>query len=190
MNLSNSSTDVPTPTPGPSDVVIRVEACGICRTDWHLWQEDWTWLGIGVPLPRVQGHEFGGVVEEVGSEVRSLTRGDRVTVPFHIACGHCSYCHTSRANICQALGFFGVHHNGGFGEYALLPNADANAVKLPHGVDAVTAAALGCRYMTSYHGIVDQANVRPGEWVVVFGIGGVGLAAVQVASALGARLFT
>jgi D-arabinose 1-dehydrogenase-like Zn-dependent alcohol dehydrogenase len=180
--------NLPMPVAGPADVVIRVEACGICRSDWHLWQEDWTWIGISVPLPRVQGHEFGGVVEEVGSEVRILKRGDRVTVPFHIACGHCDYCHTGRSNICYALGFFGFHHDGGFGEYAALPNADVNAVRLPEKVDAVSAAALGCRFMTAYHGIVDQANVRPGEWVTVFGAGGVGLASVQIAKALGGRV--
>ena len=142
--------NLPMPAAGPDDVVIRVEACGICRSDWHLWQEDWTWMGISVPLPRVQGHEFGGVVEEVGSGVRRLKRGDRVTVPFHIACGHCGYCHTGRSNICYALGFYGFHHNGGFGEYATLPNGDVNAVSLADTVDAVSAAALGCRFMTAF----------------------------------------
>lgn len=180
--------NLPMPAAGPNDVVIRVEACGICRSDWHLWQEDWTWMGISVPLPRVQGHEFGGVVEEVGSGVRKLKRGDRVTVPFHIACGHCGYCHTGRSNICYALGFYGFHHDGGFAEYATLPNADVNAVALADTVDAVSAAALGCRFMTAYHGLVDQGNVRPGEWVTVFGIGGLGLASVQIAKALGARV--
>jgi D-arabinose 1-dehydrogenase-like Zn-dependent alcohol dehydrogenase len=180
--------DIPVPTPGPTGAVVRVEACGICRTDWHLWQEDWTWLDIGLQLPRVPGHEFGGTVQEVGRDVKNFKPGDRVTIPFHLACGRCDLCSTGHSNICYAFGFIGVHHNGGYGEYSCIPNADANMVALPKGVDAVTAAALGCRFMTAYHGLADQAAVRPGEWVAVFGAGAVGLAAVQIATALGARV--
>ncbi len=180
--------NLPMPTPGPDDVVIRVEACGVCRSDWHLWQEDFTWAGIALPLPALLGHEFGGVVEDVGAAVRTLKRGDRITVPFHLACGECGYCYTGRSNICQALGFYGLQQRGGFGEYVVVPRADVNAVQLPDAVDMLSAAALGCRFMTAYHGLVDEANVRPGEWVVVFGIGGLGLAAVQIASALGCRV--
>lgn len=179
---------LPDPSPGPTDAVVRVEACGICRSDWHLWQHDWTWVGVEMPLPRVPGHEFGGVVEAVGKEVKNTKPGDRVTVTFHLGCGHCEHCLSGHSNQCYALGFIGVHHHGGFGELSLVPNADSNLVKLPDEVDSLSAAALGCRYMTSYHGIVDRANVRPGEWVAVFGIGGVGLAAVQIASAMGARV--
>jgi D-arabinose 1-dehydrogenase-like Zn-dependent alcohol dehydrogenase len=180
--------DVPMPTPGPGDAVIRVEACGVCRSDWHLWQEEWTWLDIGLQLPRILGHEFGGTVEEVGREVGNFKPGDRVTVPFHLACGTCEFCRTGRANLCYAFGFTGVHHDGGYGEYACIPNADVNMVALPDNVNAVTAAALGCRFMTAYHAVVDQAAVRPGEWVAIFGVGAVGLAAVQIAAALGARV--
>lgn len=180
--------ELPDPTPGPADAVVKVSACGVCRSDWHLWQEDWTWMNLGVELPRVPGHEFGGVVQEVGAEVRGFRPGERVTVPFHMACGRCDYCTTGRANLCYALGFLGFHHNGGYGEYALVPNADSNLVRLPEQIDDTTAAALGCRYMTAYHGVVDQAAVRPGEWLAVFGIGGVGLAAVQIAVALGAQV--
>ncbi|MGE5359504.1 MAG: alcohol dehydrogenase catalytic domain-containing protein [Bacteroidales bacterium] len=180
--------ELPKPVPDETGAVLRVAACGICRSDWHLWQEDWTWLGVRVPLPRVPGHEFAGEVVEVGRGVRDFTVGDRVTVPFHLACGHCEYCMTGRGNICQALGFLGVNHDGGYAEFACIPNADVNLVRLPEGVDPAAAAALGCRYMTAYHGLLDQARVRPGEWVAVFGMGGVGLAAVQIAHALGARV--
>lgn len=180
--------DLPDPRPGDDDAVVRVEACGICRSDWHLWQEDWSWVGVGVPFPRVPGHEFGGTVVEVGRNIRRFRAGDRVTVPFHLACGHCEYCDTGRSNICQAFGFLGVHTDGGYGELSLVPHADANLVRLPDGVAPAAAASLGCRFMTSYHGLVDRARVRPGEWVAVFGIGGVGLAAVQIAHALGARV--
>lgn len=120
--------------------------------------------------------------------MRRFGVGDRVTIPFHLACGHCEYCETGRSNICQAHGFLGVHTGGGFGELSLIPKADVNLVRLPDGVSPTAAAALGCRYMTAYHGLVDQARVRPGEWVAVFGIGGVGLATVQIARALGAQV--
>ena len=180
--------DLPDPRPGPYDAVVRVEACGICRSDWHIWYGDWTWMGLKVQLPRVLGHEFGGVVEEVGSEVRSFQPGDRVTVPFHLACGRCHYCYTGRSNICMAYGVIGVAMDGGYAQKALVPNADVNLVRLPENVDFLTAAALGCRFMTAWHAIADRAGLQPGEWVAVFGVGGVGLSAVQIASALGARV--
>lgn len=180
--------NLPDPTPGPADVIIQTEACGICRSDWHLWQHHWTWLGIEMPLPRIPGHEFGGTIVEVGSEVKNFRRGDRVTVPFHLGCGHCDQCCAGRYNLCLALGVIGVHHDGGFASLVKVPSADHTLVRLPESVDSFTAAALGCRFMTAYHGIVDQAAARPGEWVAVFGIGGVGLSAVQIAAAMGARV--
>ena len=180
--------ELPDPVPGPYDALIRVEACGICRSDWHLWQGDWTWMGIQPQLPLVMGHELAGVVEAVGSSVRDFRAGDRVTLPFHMACGHCEYCQTGRSNICLAHGAIGTHFNGGYGRLAAIPAADANLVHLPNDVDAVTAASLGCRYMTSYHALVGRAKLQPGEWVAVFGVGGVGLSAVQIAAALGAQV--
>lgn len=180
--------ELPDPRPGDDDAVVRVEACGVCRSDWHLWQEDWSWVGVSVPLPAVPGHEFGGTIVEVGKHVRRFAVGDRVTIPFHLACGQCELCNTGRSNICQAHGFLGVHTNGGYGELSSVPKADVNLVRLPDGVSATVAASLGCRYMTAYHGLVNRAQIRPGEWVAVFGIGGVGLAAVQIARALGAQV--
>lgn len=179
--------ELPDPNPGPGDAVIRVEACGVCRSDWHFWQGDWSWVGLEPSLPAVFGHEFGGVVEAVGSGIRSFQPGDRVTVPFHLACGHCEYCYSGRSNLC-GQGIYGAGLYGGFASKVLIPNADANLVALPQGVDALSAAALGCRYMTAYHGLVDRARIQPGEWVAVFGAGGVGLSAVQIASAVGARV--
>jgi propanol-preferring alcohol dehydrogenase len=177
--------DVPDPVPGPADAVIRVEACGVCRSDWHLWVGDWTWFGVNLTLPLVLGHEFGGTVLEVGPDVHGLKPGDRVAVPFHKACGRCANCYGGRSNLClQASGL----NAGGFGELTLIENADANALPLPDAVDALSAAALGCRYMTAYHGLVDRVRIRPGEWVAVFGAGGVGLSAVQIATAVGARV--
>ncbi len=180
--------DLPDPAPGPDDAVIRVEACGVCRSDWHVWQQDFTWIGIQVQLPRVMGHEFGGVVVDVGRNVRNFKRGDHITVPFHLACGKCEYCFTGRSNLCFAFGVIGIHHDGGYGSLCKVPNADATLVPLPEGIDSLTAAALGCRFMTAYHGIAEQADTAPGEWVAVFGIGGVGISAVQIAAALGAQV--
>jgi alcohol dehydrogenase, propanol-preferring len=180
--------ELPDPKSGDTDALVRVEACGICRSDWHLWQEDWSWAGVSLSLPGVPGHEIGGTVIEVGRDVQRFKEGDRVTIPFHLACGHCELCYTGRSNLCYAYGFVGVNTEGGFGEITRVPNADANLVRLPDGITPTAAATLGCRYMTSYHGLLDQARVRPGEWVAVFGIGGVGLAAVQIASAMGARV--
>jgi propanol-preferring alcohol dehydrogenase len=176
------------PVPGPEGALVRVEACGICRSDWHLWQGDWTWMGIQPQLPHVMGHELAGVVESVGAGVQTFRPGDRVTLPFHMACGRCEYCQTGRSNICLAHGAIGTHFNGGYGRLVVIPAADANLVRLPDGVDALTAAALGCRYMTSYHALVDRAKLQPGEWVAVFGAGGVGLSALQIATTLGAQV--
>jgi alcohol dehydrogenase, propanol-preferring len=180
--------DLPDPHPGAMDAIVRVEACGICRSDWHIWQEDWIWAGLALPLPLVPGHEVGGTVVEVGPGVKRFKVGDRVTIPFHLACGQCDFCYTGRSNLCQAFGFVGAHTEGGYGELTRVPNADVNLVRLPEGVAPTVAAALGCRYMTAYHGLMDQARVKPGEWVAVFGIGGVGLATVQIAVAAGARV--
>ncbi|HLC40381.1 MAG TPA: zinc-dependent alcohol dehydrogenase family protein [Methylomirabilota bacterium] len=180
--------ELPDPTPGPTDAVVRVESCGICRTDWHVWQGDWAWIGLNVKFPHVMGHEFGGVVEAVGSDVQGVKPGERVTVPFHLACGRCEYCYSGRSNICNAHGVIGVHSHGGFGRLVLVPAAGINLVRLPDEVDFLSAAAIGCRYMTAYHALVDRANIRPGEWVAVFGIGGVGLSAVQIATVLGAQV--
>ena len=176
--------ELPRPQATPESAVVRVEACGICRSDWHAWRGDWP----SVEPPRVLGHELGGVVEEVGAGVRSFQAGDRVTLPFHMACGHCDHCYGGRSNICKANGVIGITFDGGYGRYVRVPAAEANLVRLPEEVDFLSAAALGCRYMTAWHGLVDRARLSPGEWVAVFGAGGIGLSAVQIASALGARV--
>jgi D-arabinose 1-dehydrogenase-like Zn-dependent alcohol dehydrogenase len=180
--------DVPDPAPPPHGVVLRVEANGICRTDWHLWAGDWTWLGIVLPLPHVLGHEFCGVVEEVGRDVTRWHAGDRVLVPFSMGEGTCEWCRTGHQNLCDTLLTPGVVSWGGYGRRVAVAHADVNLVELPAGVRFVDGAAMGCRYMTAFHGVVDQARVAAGEWVAVHGCGGVGLSAVQIASALGASV--
>lgn len=145
-------------------------------------------MGIQPQLPHVMGLELAGVVESVGAGVQTFQPGDRVTLLFHMACGHCEYCQTGRSNICLAHGAIGTRFNGGYGRLLVIPADDANLVRLPDSVDALTAAALKRRYITSYYALVDKAKLQPGEWVAVFGVGGVGLSAVQIAAALGAQV--
>lgn len=179
--------EVPDPTPGPEDVVIRVEATGICRSDWHLWQGDFSWLGMSPELPRIPGHEFGGEIVEVGENIKNFKIGDKVTAPFHSGCGHCDYCSSARSNLCENIFLYGTIADGSYSEYLLIENADFNLVRLPENIDTLTAAAIGCRFMTGYHGVV-RSNVQPGEWLAVQGAGGVGLSAIQTARALGAQV--
>jgi D-arabinose 1-dehydrogenase-like Zn-dependent alcohol dehydrogenase len=180
--------EVPDPSLPANGVVVRVEANGICRSDWHLWTGDWTWVGLQVALPHVLGHEFCGVVEEVGREVTRWAKGDRVLVPFSMGDGTCEWCRSGRHNICDAVLTPGVVSWGGYARRAAIPFADVNLVPLPAAVEFVEAASMGCRYMTSFHGVVDQAQVAAGEWVAAHGCGGVGLSAVQFANALGANV--
>ena len=180
--------DIPEPEPIPGGAVIRVEACGICRTDWHLWKGHWSWLGVELDLPLVLGHEFAGVVEEVGAEVTRFAPGDRVIAPFYYAEGNCRQCREGLHHLCEAPVYPGASQNGAFSEFTHVPGADLNLVHLPESIDFQAAAIMGCRFATAFHGIVDQARLRPGEWLAVYGCGGVGLSAISIASAMGARV--
>lgn len=172
----------------PTDAIIKVEACGICRSDYTLWNGGWEWVGVVPPLPSVMGHEYCGVVEEVGSEVTGFSRGDRVVAPFCQGCGSCGHCLAGHQNVCDNLELPGMHFSGGYATYTTVARADVNLVTLPESISFTEAAGMGCRFVTSYHGIVDQAAVQPGEWVAVFACGGVGLAAVNIAAARGAKV--
>ncbi|PLT32736.1 zinc-dependent alcohol dehydrogenase family protein [Bacillus sp. V5-8f] len=180
--------EMPDPEGTDDGVIVRVEANGVCRSDWHAWQGDWDWIGIQLPLPHVLGHEFTGVVEEVGKNVKNFKKGDRVLVPFTSGDGSCPYCQSGHHNLCENLQLLGFSTWGGYGRYAHIPCADTNLVILPENISFVDAAGMGCRFMTAFHGITDQAAVRPGEWVAVHGCGGVGLSAIQIATALGANV--
>jgi len=181
-------TNWPDPQAGSRDAIIRVEANGICRSDWHIWVGDWAWIGLTLQLPKVIGHEFCGVVEEVGPQVTKFKKGDRVVCPFNFSCGACEQCLAGHQNVCPNVGPAGFMYSGGYGRLAHVPLADLNLVPLPESVPFVEAASMGCRFMTSFHGVVDQAQVQAGEWVAVHGCGGIGLAAVHIASALGANV--
>lgn len=181
--------DVPVPEIGDDDALIRVTASGVCRTDWHVWNGDWTWIGLHPPLPTTLGHEIGGVVESVGSKVAELPVGTRVTVPFNFACGGCRYCRKGLQNLCDNWAWpFLLEGSGGFAQYVRVPNANLNCIPLPSEVTELDAAVLGCRYMTAYRQVRTRAAVRAGETVTVVGLGGVGLAGVEIASALGAQV--
>ena len=176
-------TDVQPPVCPADGVVIDVRATGICRSDWHAWRGH-----EAVPLPLVPGHEFAGVIAEIGFEVATFAVGDRVTVPFVNGCGRCEWCLGGEAQVCPDQTQPGFSHDGSFAEQVAVPRADFNLVRLPAEVDFVSAAVLGCRFATAFHALTRQAAVQPGEWVAVFGCGGVGLSAVMIAVALGARV--
>ncbi|MFC7068153.1 zinc-dependent alcohol dehydrogenase family protein [Halobaculum lipolyticum] len=183
-------TDVPEPELEPHGVVVDVEACGVCRSDWHAWMGHGEWADDQVPTDFVLGHEPAGTVVAVGERVRSVSEGDRVAVPFNLGCGACPECTNGHGNTCldgRALGFERAAP-GAFAERVHLPYADYNAMRLPDGVAARDVAALGCRFMTAYHTLEHGAVVVAGDWVAVHGCGGVGLSAVHVADALGARV--
>ena len=177
--------EVPDPTPAANGAVIEVKASGLCRSDWHGWKGHDADI---TTLPHVPGHEFAGVVAEVGREVRSARVGDRVTLPFVCACGRCPQCISGNQQICDRQFQPGFTHWGSFAQLVTVGRADINLVALPVEIDFVAAASLGCRFTTSFRAMVDQAEVSPGQWVAVHGCGGVGLSAIMIASALGARV--
>jgi alcohol dehydrogenase len=177
--------EVPEPQLTPRGALIRVEATGLCRSDWH------GWLGHDPDIatfPHVPGHELAGTVHAVGSQVTGWTAGRRVTVPFVCACGRCAECAAGEQQVCRRQTQPGFTHWGSFAELVAVDAADVNLVALPDDMDSVTAAALGCRVATAYRAVVAQGRARPGQWVAVFGCGGVGLSAVMVAAAGGARV--
>ncbi|MBN1873555.1 MAG: zinc-dependent alcohol dehydrogenase family protein [Anaerolineae bacterium] len=176
--------NVPDPLPAPDGVVVRVEANGICRSDWHGWMGH----DPDIVLPHVPGHELAGVVETAGKEVRRWQPGDRVTVPFAVGCGRCPQCLSGNPHICDDYFQPGFTAWGSFAQYVAIPHADVNLVRVPDALDFVAAASLGCRFITSFRAVVAQGRAAPGEWVVIHGCGGVGLSAIMIAHAMGANV--
>ncbi|MEU6660831.1 zinc-dependent alcohol dehydrogenase family protein [Streptomyces sp. NPDC046821] len=176
--------EVPDPVAAPHGVVVRVEATGLCRSDWHGWMGH----DSDIRLPHVPGHELAGVVESAGDLVTGWRPGDRVTVPFVCACGTCASCAAGDQQVCERQTQPGFTHWGSFAEYVALDHADVNLVAVPDALSYATAAGLGCRFATAFRAVVAQGRVAAGEWVVVHGCGGVGLSAVMIAAACGARV--
>ncbi|MCZ8547682.1 zinc-dependent alcohol dehydrogenase family protein [Mesorhizobium qingshengii] len=175
---------VPDPKPAADGVVIKVEATGLCRSDWHGWMGH----DADITLPHVPGHELAGIVVAAGKHVTRWKAGERVTVPFAVGCGRCFECTSGNHQVCEHQSQPGFNAWGSFAEYVAIEHADTNLVRLPDEMEFATAASLGCRFVTSFRAIVDQGRVTPGEWVAVHGCGGVGLSAIMIASAMGANV--
>ncbi len=169
--------------PSGSEVLLRVRAAGVCGTDVKLFHGK----NPRLKPPIVLGHEFAGEVAAVGPEVAHRKVGDRAVVYMYVSCGQCEYCLTGRENLCSnRRGFFGFDHDGGFAEYALIP--EANLVPLPEGITFEEAAILGDAVATSWHAVRTQADVRPAQTLVVVGLGGLGLHAIQCGRVCGAQV--
>jgi propanol-preferring alcohol dehydrogenase len=172
--------ELPIPEPGVGQILVKTEACGVCHTDLHAADGDWP---LKPGLPFTPGHEGIGIVTKLGSGVTAVKVGDRVGVPWlYSACGHCEYCLGAHETVCADAQFGGYTRNGGFAEYII---ADPNYVAhIPAGLSAQAAAPLICAGITSYKGI-KETHTKPGDWIVISGIGGLGHLAVQYAKAMG-----
>lgn len=176
--------EVPDPELVDDGVVIQIMGSGVCRSDWHAWGGH----DPVVKLHHVPGHELAGIVESVGRDVQKWRLGDRVTVPFVVACGRCSQCASGNQQVCDRQFQPGFTHWGAFAQYVAIHHADVNLVRLAESMTFATAASLGCRFVTAYRAVVDQSNLKPGQWIAVFGCGGVGLSAIMIARARGGRV--
>lgn len=175
---------LPDPEPPADGVVVKVAATGMCLSDWH------GWMGHDPDIrpPHVPGHELAGTISALGRSVRRWKVGDRVTTPFCLGCGDCEQCRAGHHQICDRYYQPGFTGWGSFAEYVALPYADHNLVALPPSVSFTAAALLGCRFATAFRAVVTQGRLQPGEWIAVHACGGVGLSAVMIAGALGARV--
>jgi len=175
--------EVPTPEPGPGQALVRVAACGVCHTDLH-------YIDHGVPTfkqpPLILGHEASGTVAALGSGVESWKVGDRVLLPAVVGCGTCAMCRTGRENVCERMVMFGNNVDGAFAEYIVAPAKDL--FRLPEEIPLIEGCIIADATTTPFHAVVNRGHVRPGDQVVVFGCGGIGLNLVQIATAVGARV--
>jgi propanol-preferring alcohol dehydrogenase len=173
----------PVPDPGAGEVLVRIEACGVCHTDLHAADGDWP---VKPTLPFIPGHEGVGRAVALGTGVHHLEEGDLVGIAWlHDACGHCEYCMTGWETLCETQHNSGYSVNGCFAEYAL-GNA-AYVARLPEHADPVATAPVLCAGVTTYKGI-RETEVRPGQWIAISGIGGLGHLAVQYANGMGMRV--
>jgi D-arabinose 1-dehydrogenase-like Zn-dependent alcohol dehydrogenase len=176
-------TEVADPACPAAGVVLAVGATGVCRSDWHAWRGH-----DPVELPHIPGHEMAGTVAAAGPEVTRWQVGARVTVPFVCGCGACEYCRAGDAQVCPQQTQPGFTGPGSFAERVAIEAADVNLVALPDSVDFVTAACLGCRFATAFRALTVHGCLGAGDWLAVHGCGGVGLSAVLIGAALGARV--
>jgi propanol-preferring alcohol dehydrogenase len=178
--------EVDRPSPGENDVLIKVEACGVCHSDLHIIEGDWKQFGGITKIPLIPGHEIAGRVAEVGSAVRDLKIGDRVGVPWiHWSCGQCEFCREGFENLCSKQKITGCTVDGGYAEYIKAPAT--HATRIPEGISAAEAAPLFCAGVTVYRAL-KQAQLAPGQRLAVFGIGGLGHLAVQIGKEMGAEV--
>ncbi len=175
--------EIPVPSIGENDILVRVRAAGICHSDAH-YRAGRSSMGM---MPIALGHEVAGEVEQIGSSVTNVKTGDRVCLHYNISCGKCFHCMAGQEQFCETLKMIGHHVHGGYAEYISIP--ESNAIPLPDEIPFEEGATLMCASATSLHAL-HKARLKPGESVAVFGIGGLGLSAVQLAKALGAsRVF-
>ena len=175
--------EVPTPTPSPGEALIKVAACGVCHTDLH-------YLDHGVPTfkkpPLILGHEVSGVIAALGGGASPWKEGDRVLLPAVYGCGQCAMCRTGRENVCEKMVMFGNNVDGGYAEYIIAPAKDL--LCLPDELPLEEGAIIADAVTTPYHAVVNRGDLKPGDQVVVFGCGGIGLNLVQIAAALGGNV--
>lgn len=172
--------EVRVPEPGPGEVLVKVAASGVCHTDLHAARGDWP---VKPKLPFIPGHEGVGYVAALGAGVTSLREGDTVGVPWlNSACGRCSHCVTGWETLCESQRNTGYSVDGGYAEYVLAPAAFASPI--PPNSDLIAMAPILCAGVTTYKGL-KETEARPGEWVAISGIGGLGHVAVQYAKAMG-----
>ncbi|WP_316204775.1 alcohol dehydrogenase AdhP [Bradyrhizobium sp. SZCCHNS3004] len=175
--------DVPIPVPGPGEILVKLKACGVCHTDLHAASGDWP---VKPVPPFIPGHEAAGLVAALGSGVTDFKVGDAVGVAWlHDACLRCEYCETGWETLCEHQHNTGYSVNGGFAEYVIA--SAAFAARLPADVDFAAIAPILCAGVTTYKGL-KETETRPGEWVVIFGVGGLGHVAIQYAKAMGMKV--
>jgi propanol-preferring alcohol dehydrogenase len=178
--------DVELPEPGPEEVLIRVEACGVCHSDLHVADGDWPQMAAITKTPLILGHEIVGHVVETGSKSTGLKAGDRVGVPWlHWSCGCCEFCREGSENLCTQQKITGVTVDGGYAEYLKAPAS--HALHIPENLDSFEVAPLFCAGVTVYRAL-KHAQIRPGQRLAIFGIGGLGHLAVQIGCGLGANV--
>lgn len=174
--------DVAMPDCPDDGVVLRVLACGVCRSDWHGWVGEHPLVRPG----QIGGHEYCGEVVDAGPSATFKT-GDRLIAPFILACGTCPSCRSGHSNTCPDQHIPGFTQQGAFAEFIAVPR-DHNLTRLPEDMTPSLAAALGCRVTTAWHALTGRAALEPGEWLAVHGTGGIGLATLLLGRALGARV--